>query len=87
MSSKKKIPLFQGLQEGSVAYYKCSGLVSSVLHEITSYDQREFQMYVNQMGFEMLHETAIECVKAVEAEEKSWNFLLNGQYLKNKIYL
>ena len=68
-----------GLEEGSISFYKCSGIMSIVLQEITNYDHSDFQIYVNQLGYDTIHETAINCVIAVENKEKSWNFLLNSK--------
>ena len=71
------ISYFIGLLEGSQSFYKCAGLVSCFLFELTNYDQSEFQFYANEIGFDLLHETAVDCILAMETTEKSWNFLLN----------
>ena len=63
--------------EGNVNFYKCSGLVSAFVNDITNFDG-DYQFYVNHMGYEELNEIAVLCIKAMETENYQWNFLANG---------
>ena len=70
---------FIGLTEGSQSFYKCSGLVAAFLDELTSFDHKSHQYTVNEFGFDILQEIAVNCVKTMDAEgQASWNFLQNG---------
>ena len=69
--------LFSELTDSNVNFYKCSGLISAFLDEVTNYND-DFQFHANLLGFEELKELSMLSIQAMFDEEKSWNFLSNG---------
>ena len=62
-----------------------SGLIYSFLTEITEYNDKRFQFTSNEFGFDLLKELAVQCVDTMDSHgEKSWNFLCNGKFKKEK---
>ena len=70
--------------EGSVNFYKCSGLVSTYVDEITNFTG-DYQFYINNMGYEELQEIAVLCIKSMETKNSAWNFLANGKFTLKQI--